>query len=99
MVHALAKKAKDVKQSYGKRFRQLSLELEHLHGIILYERKHVKHRIDPLEFETHKQEWEKNNASLVFVQRQLDQKLYETQQKLEKTQEGEKKARETLKVL
>jgi hypothetical protein len=30
LVHALSKKVRDVKQSYGKRIRQLSLELEHL---------------------------------------------------------------------
>jgi hypothetical protein len=54
------------------------LELEHLQGIILYEREHVEHQIDPMEFEAHKQEWEKNNAKLVFIQRQLDQEFHET---------------------
>lgn len=54
LVHALSKKVRDLKQSYGKRIRQLSLELQHLQGIILYEREHVEHRIDPLEFEAHK---------------------------------------------
>jgi uncharacterized protein Yka (UPF0111/DUF47 family) len=53
LVHAFSKKVRDVKQSYGKRIRQLSLELEHLQGI-MYEREHVEHRIDPLEFEAHK---------------------------------------------
>jgi hypothetical protein len=52
-----------------------------------------------LGFEAHKQEWEKNNARVMFAQRQLDQKLHEIQQKLEKTQEEEKKTRETLKAL
>ncbi len=98
LVHASAKKARNMKQSYGKRIRKLFLELEHLHGIILYERKCTEHWIDPLKFEAHKQEWEKNNVGLVFVQRQLDQKLHETQQKLEKTQK-EEEARETLKAL
>jgi hypothetical protein len=37
--------------------------------IILYERKQAEHHIDPLEFEAHKQEWEKKNPSLVFAQR------------------------------
>jgi hypothetical protein len=36
-IHAFAKKAKDVKWSYGRKIQQLSLELEHLQGIILYE--------------------------------------------------------------
>ncbi len=66
-MHASAKNAKDVKRSYGKNILQLYLELEHLQGIILYERKHVEHWIDLLEFEAHKQEWEKNNVGLVFV--------------------------------
>ncbi len=51
-----------------------------------------------MEFEAHKQEWEKNNVGLMFTRRQLDQEFRETQHKLEKTQE-EKEARETLKVL
>jgi len=55
LVHALVKKARDVKWSSGKRILQLSLELEHLQGIILYERECVEHWIDPLEFEAHKQ--------------------------------------------
>jgi len=54
LVHASTKKAKDVKWSYGKRIWQLSLQLEHLHGIILYERECAKHHIDPLDFEAHK---------------------------------------------
>ncbi len=58
----------------------------HLQGIILYKQEHIKHRINPFEFEAHEQEWEKNNAGLVFAQRQLDQELHETQQKLGKTQ-------------
>jgi hypothetical protein len=37
LVHAFSKKVRDVKQSYGKRIRQLSLKLEHLQGILLYE--------------------------------------------------------------
>jgi hypothetical protein len=37
LVHASTKKVKDVKRSYGKRIRQLSLELEHMQGVILYE--------------------------------------------------------------
>jgi hypothetical protein len=53
----------------------------------------------PLEFEAHKQEWEKNNVGLLFASRQLDQKLCETQQKLEKNQEEDKEARETLNAL
>jgi hypothetical protein len=35
----------------------------------------------------------------MFAQRQLDKKFHETQQKLEKTQEEEKEAKETLKAL
>jgi hypothetical protein len=77
LVHALAKKMRDVKWSYGKRIRQFYLELEHMHDIILYKRKHAEHQIDPLEFEAHKQQWQKNNVGLVFAQRQLDQKLHE----------------------
>jgi hypothetical protein len=69
LVHASTKKARDVKWSYGKWIQQLSLELEHLQGIIMYEWKRVKHWIDPLEFEAHKKEWEKNNVGFVFVQR------------------------------
>jgi hypothetical protein len=34
--------------------------------IILYEREHIEHQINPLEFEAHKQEWEKINSGLVF---------------------------------
>jgi hypothetical protein len=97
-VHALAKKAKNVKGSYGKRILQLFLELEHVQVIILYEQKYAEHHIDPLEFEAHKQEWEKNNVGLVFAHRHLDQELHETQQKLEKIQD-EEEARETLKDL
>jgi len=37
------------------------------------------------EFETHKQKWENNNVGLVIVERQLNQELHETQQRLEKT--------------
>ncbi len=43
------------------------MELEHLQGKILYEWKHAKHRIDPLEFEALKQEWEINNVRLMFA--------------------------------
>jgi hypothetical protein len=85
LVHALAKKVRDVKWSYGKKIRQFYLELEHMHNIILYRQERVEHQIDPLEFEAHKQEWEKNNVGLMFAQRQLDQKLHEIEQKLEKT--------------
>jgi len=35
----------------------------------MYEQEHVTHRIDPLEFEAHKKEWEKNSASPVFAHR------------------------------
>jgi hypothetical protein len=66
LVHALTNKTKDVKWSYGNKIWQLSLELEHLHGIILYEWEHHEHQIDPLKFETHKQEHEKNNARPMF---------------------------------
>jgi hypothetical protein len=55
LIRALAKKVRDMKWSYGKRILQLSMQLEHLQGIILYEQEHNKHHIDPLEFETHKQ--------------------------------------------
>ncbi len=65
----------------------------------MYERECVEHQIDPLEFEAHNQEWEKNNVRLVFVQKQLDQKFHEIQHKLERTQEEEKEVRETLKAL
>ncbi len=98
-MHASGKKARDVKGFYGKRILQLYLELEHVQVIILYEQNHVKHWIDPLEFEAHKQEWEKNNVGLVFAHRHLDQEFHETQHKLEKTQEEEKEARKTLKDL
>jgi len=53
-IHALVKKVRDVKRSYGKIIWQLSLELEHLQGIILYKQKRFEHYIDPLEFEAHK---------------------------------------------
>lgn len=56
-----------MKWPYGKRIQQLSLRLEHLQGIILYEQKCVEHHIDPLEFETHKQEWKNNNTSFMFA--------------------------------
>jgi hypothetical protein len=67
LVHASTKKARDVKQSYGKIIWQMFLEFEHLQGIILYKQKCLEHWIDPLEFEAHKQEWETNNVGLVFV--------------------------------
>jgi len=53
-IHAFAKKAKDVKWSYGRKIQQLSLELEHLQGIILYEWERSEYCINPLEFEAHK---------------------------------------------
>ncbi len=42
LIHVLAKKTKDMKRSYGKRIRQLFLEVECLHGIIMYEQDHAK---------------------------------------------------------
>jgi hypothetical protein len=51
------------------------LELEHLQGIILCEQERVEHQINPLEFEAHKQEWEKINSRLVFAERHLDKKI------------------------
>jgi len=92
-------KAKDVKQFYRKKIQQLSLELEHLQGIILYEREHVEHCIDLFELEAHKHKWENNNVGFMFVERQLDQEFHETQQKLEKNQKEEKEAREIVKAL
>jgi hypothetical protein len=41
----------------------------------------------------------KNNAGLVFAQRQLDQKFHEIQHTLENFEEKEKETRETLKAL
>jgi len=38
-------------------------------------------------------------VGLVFAHSQLDQKLHETQQKLENTQNGEKEVSETFKAL
>ncbi len=67
-IHASTKQTKDVKRSYGKKI-QLSLELECLQNIIMYEQEHTAHRIDPLEFEAHKKEWEKNSACHMFGQR------------------------------
>ncbi len=99
LVHASTKKVRDVKRSYKKNNPTTFLKLERVQGITLYERERAEHCIDPLEFEAHKQEWEKNNVGLMFTQRQLDQKLHETHQKLEKTQVEEKEVKQTLKVL
>jgi Tfp pilus assembly protein PilN len=66
---------------------------------MLSERDCVEHRIDPLEFDTFKQEWEKNNTSLIIAQKQLDQEIQEIQQMLEKTQIKEKETRKALMVL
>jgi hypothetical protein len=35
----------------------------------MYEQEHTAHRIDPLEFEAHKEEWKKNSVGLMFAQR------------------------------
>ncbi len=67
LIHASTKKMKDMKWSYGGKNQQLLLELEHLQGIILYEQECAEHRIDPLKFEAHNQEWEKNNVGLLFA--------------------------------
>jgi hypothetical protein len=69
LIHVLAKKTKDVKRSYGKKVRQLSLEVECLHGIIMYEQDHAEQHIDPQDFEAHWQEWERNNVRFVVVKR------------------------------
>jgi hypothetical protein len=69
LIHVLAKKTKDVKRSYGKKVRQLSLEVECLHVIIMYEQDHAEQYIDPLDFEAHWQEWERNNVRFVVVKR------------------------------
>jgi hypothetical protein len=42
LVHASTKKVRDVKRSYGSRIQQLSLKLEHLHGVIICEQKCAK---------------------------------------------------------
>jgi hypothetical protein len=47
--------------------------------IILYEQERIEHQINPLEFEAHKQEWEKINSGLVFSQRNLDQEFHKIQ--------------------
>lgn len=69
LIHPSTKKTKDVKRSYGKRIWQLSLEVECLHGVIMYEQKHVEQHIDPLDFEAHWQEWERNIAGFIVVKR------------------------------
>jgi hypothetical protein len=42
LIHASTKKVRDVKRSYGRIIQHLSLKLEHLHGVIICERKWVE---------------------------------------------------------